>query len=130
VAKDLQFAGPSAHLGKNIAGWDASAFYYRSSAKNFRIRHHLWLRNNVIYPVQMDLTTLGQQRGVLEYLQYVFSFQVRVVRKHFSNGVTSSKLTQNHGDSDPHPSNAGLSTHYFRMLRDAVKLFHNKDCTM
>ena len=80
--------------------------------------------------VQRPKTRRGHQpplrkpSGVSESLPNVLFLEVREVGKEFVNGPSSGKCLNDHANGYSRASDAGLSTHHFRVRRDPLQLLH------
>lgn len=70
---------------------------------------------------QNNFTLLNSPGGVPEGLENILAFKIGIVHEKLFNGVART----DHSDSDPHSTNASLTTHDTGILRDAVELVHD-----
>jgi hypothetical protein len=71
-----------------------------------------------------DFAIFGKPSGVTESLHYVLALQIRVLSEKFVNATTSSDLTDNHSDGNPHSTNAWLTAHYTCIMSDSIERGH------
>jgi hypothetical protein len=73
----------------------------------------------------MNLTLLHPPSRIAQRLKNVLTLKIGVISEKFVNCQTSADLSYYHSDCNALATNAWLTPHHGRILRNAIKIAHN-----